>query len=348
MDNLTHTLVGVAMANAGLARRIGRGTTLTLAVASNLPDVDAVTALWLRWDFFLARRTLTHSVIGVPLLAALGAWVASRYYPHIPRRVLFGLFLLGMVVHVLFDLVNSYGVVLFYPLSERRFELAWVFIVDLALLALLCMPLALTRLSPWMLARLETLSRLSLAATAGYILLCGAAHARAVEALDAIARQESPRPSFSYVFPEVLGCHRFRAVVRQKERYRLYLVDVLSGEGELRAVHRTDEGTPDVEAVRATVAARRLLAFYKAPVWRGDGVEGCAQGSGVVTVYDLRFVTTVIERGTPFAFRFRRTRQGVEGPILDSREHGFTGRSLVGEGPSPPRAPLTRRPPRGR
>ena len=45
MDNLTHTLAGVAMARAGLADRWGRGTTLVMAIASNLPDVDIAAAL---------------------------------------------------------------------------------------------------------------------------------------------------------------------------------------------------------------------------------------------------------------------------------------------------------------
>lgn len=42
MDNVTHTMLGVALARAELAQRLGKGTTLVMVVASNLPDVDAL------------------------------------------------------------------------------------------------------------------------------------------------------------------------------------------------------------------------------------------------------------------------------------------------------------------
>ena len=41
MDNLCHTLVGAALAEAGLKRRSPYGTA-TLLISANLPDVDAL------------------------------------------------------------------------------------------------------------------------------------------------------------------------------------------------------------------------------------------------------------------------------------------------------------------
>ena len=62
MDNLTHTLLGVGMANAGLSRRFGRGALVTLFLSSNLPDIDGIWAMWRGGgDAFLSRRALTHS-----------------------------------------------------------------------------------------------------------------------------------------------------------------------------------------------------------------------------------------------------------------------------------------------
>jgi len=42
VDNLTHTLVALTLANAGF-RRFGRGATATLVLASNVPDLEFVT-----------------------------------------------------------------------------------------------------------------------------------------------------------------------------------------------------------------------------------------------------------------------------------------------------------------
>ena len=65
MDNIAHSMLGVAMARAGLASRCGRGTTITLLVASNLPDVDALVNRALGVEMgFLVRRTWTPSPAG--------------------------------------------------------------------------------------------------------------------------------------------------------------------------------------------------------------------------------------------------------------------------------------------
>ena len=43
MENLTHTLVGILLAHAGLNRWTPRATAICV-VAANLPDIDIVTA----------------------------------------------------------------------------------------------------------------------------------------------------------------------------------------------------------------------------------------------------------------------------------------------------------------
>ncbi|MBI4051940.1 MAG: metal-dependent hydrolase, partial [Elusimicrobia bacterium] len=96
MDNLTHTLLGVNLANAGLSRHFGNGTVLILAIASNLTDLDAVWSFMKGGDSFLDRRMLTHSLVGFPLLAVLAAFLFYRRYPHLSWKTLFGLCFLGM------------------------------------------------------------------------------------------------------------------------------------------------------------------------------------------------------------------------------------------------------------
>jgi inner membrane protein len=300
VDNLTHTLLGVALADAGLSRRFGRGATLALALASNLPDVDALAALALGEDLVLVRRRLTHSLIGIPLLAAAGAAVQRLGGSRLRWRTLLGLYLLGMGVHLLFDLVNSFGVVLLSPLDGRRFELAWIFIVDPVLLSI---PLASA-----LLVRLRSskgAARIALAAVGAYVGLCGFAHAAAVRILERRAREEGVHPDLSYVFPEPLGPHRFRGVLRAEGEYRTYLLHVLGGRAEPRGRFPTDAGDPRVQAARATRAGAELDAFFMAPVWRWFPEAEEAE------VFDLRFRPIVLERpSVPFVYRVRATADG--------------------------------------
>src|SRR5207244_8174094 len=66
MDNLTHTLTGVALSQAGLNRKT-RYATLALVIGSNLPDVDIVTRLAGSATYLKYHRGITHSVLGVTM-----------------------------------------------------------------------------------------------------------------------------------------------------------------------------------------------------------------------------------------------------------------------------------------
>src|SRR5690349_19898871 len=121
MDNIAHTLAGLALAESGLKRRTALGTA-TLAIAANLPDVDAVMYLVGDGPGSLAfRRGWTHgpiAMIVLPLLLTIAMIGWSRMFRGKPGRRftpvnpgwLFVLALIGTLSHPLLDLMNTYGV----------------------------------------------------------------------------------------------------------------------------------------------------------------------------------------------------------------------------------------------
>lgn len=296
MDNVTHSLFGLALARAGLAQRHGRGTTALLVIASNIPDLDAILLLTSGESAAWLRRTHTHCVTGGPILAlALGIawWLASR--KRMPLRTAAGLALLGVGGHVGMDLLNSYGVVALWPFSEGRYELAWVYIIDLALLGILLAPLLMRRL---LREREARWNRVALALVLIYLAACAGSRARAEWLLREHLQREGTEASFTYVFPEALGPHRWRAVARDGDRWRLWLVHVLDSRLELAREDVTQEGDPLVEGVRSTERARDVEHFFKAPVWT------LHESRTRATCIDLRFISIVIGRGTPFEYEF--------------------------------------------
>ena len=72
MDNLAHTLVGAALARAGLDR-VSPLATPTLVIGANLPDLDVLAGFSGGLSYLDYHRGITHSVIGLvcqaPLLA---------------------------------------------------------------------------------------------------------------------------------------------------------------------------------------------------------------------------------------------------------------------------------------
>jgi inner membrane protein len=176
VDNVCHSLLGAALGKAGLARRTPLGMT-TLVVANNLPDVDvAVFATdTLAMSF---RRGWTHGVLAqatLPLvltaLIILGDRVFRRHAAERvkPAQVLM-LSYLGVLLHVFLDFLNSYGVRLLMPFSERWFYGDALYIVDPIMYVTL-------GLGWWIAARREkkgkphpfTPARLGLAVAAVYI-----------------------------------------------------------------------------------------------------------------------------------------------------------------------------------
>ena len=150
MDNLTHSLLGALMGQAGLKRKTGLAMP-ALVVGANLPDVDAACFLWLDGVEHLAfRRGITHGPIAwvlLPLLLAGGLWGWDRWQarrgtrperrPPVHFGWLYGLAFLACLTHPALDWLNVYGIRLMEPFSSRWFYGDVLFIVDVWLWAVL-------------------------------------------------------------------------------------------------------------------------------------------------------------------------------------------------------------------
>lgn len=155
MDNVTHALAGIVVAEAALEvrrRRTGReaGSTLTRAAwlasagANNVPDLDFLyTGIIERpLGYLVHHRGHTHTLVLAPLLAllpwlaalALERWSARREKEAPPdgshRALLYGLSLLGCVTHIAMDATNNYGVHPFWPFDARWFFGDTIFIIE--------------------------------------------------------------------------------------------------------------------------------------------------------------------------------------------------------------------------
>ena len=140
MDNLTHSLVGLTAAKAGL-EKLSPGATALCLLAANAPDVDIIVlAFGDRWDFVEHHRGITHSIVGVITLALLLPLIFyafdrlwSRFRNRPPATRLKGLLLVSFLVsatHPLLDWTNNYGIRFLLPWSPKWSYGDLVFIVD--------------------------------------------------------------------------------------------------------------------------------------------------------------------------------------------------------------------------
>lgn len=139
MDNLTHSLVGLTAAKAGL-NRLSPYATAVCVVGANAPDADIVALVGGPWFYLQHHRGITHSIIGSLVLAVLIPilfWTSESIVARLrgrERRIKFkGLLLASLIAtstHTLFDWTNNYGVRPWLPWSGRWYYGDLVFIVD--------------------------------------------------------------------------------------------------------------------------------------------------------------------------------------------------------------------------
>ena len=141
MDNLTHSLAGWALGQAGLKTKSRKGLA-ALILGANMPDIDVFLG-WAPWAPLATHRGFTHGIGGVllmpPILAGL-LWLLDRWQARrgavfrsgLPMRFggLVALAYLGTLTHPLLDLQTSYAVQLLAPFDTRWFHTETLFIVD--------------------------------------------------------------------------------------------------------------------------------------------------------------------------------------------------------------------------
>ena len=143
MDNLTHSLVGALLGQAGLKRKTGLAMP-TLIIAANIPDIDAVAVLLGGDEHLALRRGITHGPIAMVLLPLL-LWGIMLWYDRwqtkrgtrpekrlpVDAKWLLMLAYIGCLSHPLFDWFNSYGIRLLEPFSSQWFYGDTIFIIDI-------------------------------------------------------------------------------------------------------------------------------------------------------------------------------------------------------------------------
>jgi len=150
LDNLTHSLVGALIGQAGLKRKTGLAMP-ALIIGANLPDVDAACLFWLDGVEHLGfRRGITHGPIAwvvLPLMLAGALWGYDRWQAGRRKRPegrlpvsfkwLFLLSFISCLTHPALDWLNVYGIRLLEPFSSQWFYGDTLFIIDVWLWALM-------------------------------------------------------------------------------------------------------------------------------------------------------------------------------------------------------------------
>ena len=289
MDNVCHTLVGAAMAEAGLKKHTPYGSAV-LMIAANIPDVD-VLVFATDTPSIEFRRGWTHGVVGQALLPigltlAVMAWAKWRGAGPAglkPRPMaLLGLAYLALYSHLFLDFLNNYGVRLLAPLEWRWLYGDALFIVDPWLWLVL-------GAGVWAARRKHSPqpAGMALGAATGYVLVMLIS---AVVSREAVIRDfrhdRGYEPSALMVGPVPVSPFTHEVILDVGDHYETGTYRFWSPRLRLDAMRvPKNERAPEVATARAAPAIRSFLVWSRFPVWQ---VEKTGQGTRV-TVQDMRF-----------------------------------------------------------
>lgn len=133
MDSITHIALGAVVGEAIAGKTLGKRAMFFGAIAQSIPDIDFVASFWLSpADNLLAHRGFTHSFLFGIIVTSILAFIGKRYHP--AQQFSYGswwlLFGIEILLHLLLDACNAYGVGWFEPFSSQRFSFNILFVAD--------------------------------------------------------------------------------------------------------------------------------------------------------------------------------------------------------------------------
>jgi inner membrane protein len=296
MDNITHSLTGLAIARAGLNRFCPRATLL-LILSANAPDGDVITALRGPFQYFEAHRGYSHSLACLPFLAVVPVFLtAAIFRQQLPWIRAWILSCIGIASHLLLDCTNSYGVRLFLPFSSRWLHLDWNNLYDVCILLVLVFgaiwPLF-ARLVSREIGGQAPLGRGTAVFALTFFLLfdLGRAvlHNRAIAQLESLLYDDRP-PRRVAALPDSFNPFRWTGVVETPNAFQLMTVNTRGQvDAEESQTFYKPEITPSLEAVKTDQRFRYFIYFARFPVWSESPVITDRGQATRVQLTDLRF-----------------------------------------------------------
>lgn len=132
MDSVTQIVLGAAVANEVLGKKLGNKAILYGAILGTIPDLDVVVGKFLNpLTATDIHRGFSHSTLFFLLFSPVLAFVIQKIEKNNNVKFKEALIcsFLGLQTHALLDLFTTWGTQLFWPL-ETRFSLQSIFVID--------------------------------------------------------------------------------------------------------------------------------------------------------------------------------------------------------------------------
>ena len=300
MDSITQAVLGAAVGEATLGRRVGAKAALWGAILGTLPDLDVLYPFADPVSAFTWHRGPSHSLFVLAALTPLVVWLILKLHPGTAdqRRGWYRLVFAVFVTHVLLDCFTVYGTQALWPLPVPPIGWASIFIID----PLYTLPLAVGVLAAVILRRQPRAWRWNLAGltlSSLYLAWSLGAKLYADQSVREILAREGIPYQHLQTQPTPFNTLLWRVVGVDGERYFEGLWSLVSPEKGLTLRHFAHR--PDLLAGIETAPVVERLRWFTKGLYRvvpdGEGVVISDLRMGVEP--DFVFAFRVAERGNP-------------------------------------------------
>lgn len=333
MDPVTHFMTGAVLSRAGFNRKAAYAT-LAMTLAAEAPDLDVLWSVRGPVAAFEHHRGWTHTLVGVPIEAAVVTgvvWLGHRFFarkrrkeavrgePAAPVRWMriYWFSCIALLSHILLDWTNNYGVRPFFPFNPRWYSGSIIFIIEpvmfVLLLGALVAPALFGLIGSEVGARRPRYRGQGWAITAllGIVALWGLRFVERQKAIELMRNAGLQQAQIVRITADPFPVNPFRwqTVMETPLLYQVARVDTLSGDVSSSAqsdvFYKPPSTLAALEAKRSWLG-HAYLDWAQFPVVNDLGAS--PDGFSTVTFRDLRFLY-----GTPI---FGREGTPLEGVVI--------------------------------
>lgn len=267
MDSLTQVVLGAAVGEAALGRKVGNKAALWGAIAGTIPDLDVLGNYFISGAAEQAHfhrgpsHSLVFSLVVAPLLGAMIARIHKK--EGLGMKPWAWLSFLGLVTHPLLDIFTTWGTEFFWPFYGGRIALNSVFVVDpgytLPFLICLVIVLFMKRTNP----RRRIVNWIGIGWSCLYLAFSLIQKARARSAFEAEFAKRSLQVEQFMTKPTPLNIFLWGAVAKTPDGYYMGYHSLPSGEEDIHLQLYQSEPLPaEIEADPSVKLLRFLSKDY--------------------------------------------------------------------------------------
>lgn len=284
MDSISQLVLGAAVGEAVLGKKLGNKALLWGAAAGTLPDLDIFFNPVLDQVTKIAfHRGISHSFFGICLAAPFIAWLVYKWYKGEGASYWdwFKLFFWGMITHPILDTFTTYGTQLWLPFSDKREALCSIFVAD----PLYTIPLILSAIFIWRLDRTSKLRRWlnygALGLSTAYLLFTVYNRVGVIEEFADSAAAKNIAYSSVFATPTPLNNILWYGFAEVDKGYHLGMYSVFDTQEHMNLTYY-----PRNEYLLDEVEDRRIVETLK---WFSDDKYIVTKTGDTIIFHDIRF-----------------------------------------------------------